>query len=183
VLRSRFVVALTAASAGIVGCGGSLADGPSPTESGAAAGLLGDRAPDFRVTPIGGGRAPVSLEALRGGVVVLDFWGTYCGPCKESFPKLEGLHEKYATKGLHVVGISEDEPDDKDKIPRFAGEYGAKFTIGWDEDKSIARRYRPETMPSTFVIDRKGVVRFVHVGYRDGDDVALEKEVKDLLAE
>ncbi len=110
-------------------------------------------------------------------------WGTYCGPCKRSFPKLEDLNAKYSARGLHIVGISEDEPDDKDKIAAFASTYGAKFTIAWDEDKSIARRYKPETMPSTFLVDRRGVVRYAHVGYRDGDDREIEKEVMDLLAE
>jgi hypothetical protein len=60
--------------------------------------------------------------------------------------------------------------------------YGAKFAIAWDRDKSIARVYKPETMPSTFVIDRKGVVRYTHVGYRDGDEVEIEREVQELLA-
>ena len=146
-------------------------------------GLVGDRAPDFAVTPITGSRAPISLRGLRGSVVVVDFWGTYCGPCKQSFPKLEGLRARYAERGLRVLGISEDEADDRDKISAFAATYGAKFAIAWDQDKAIARQYKPETMPSTFVIDRKGIVRYAHVGYHDGDERRLEQEVKDLLAE
>ncbi|HXX67919.1 MAG TPA: TlpA disulfide reductase family protein [Polyangiaceae bacterium] len=164
----------------------SCAEGVDPASSSAGpgkTGLIGDRAPDFDVTPVTGSRAPISLRALRGTVVVVDFWGTYCGPCKQSFPKLEGLRARYAERGLRVLGISEDEADDKAKIPSFAATYGAKFAIAWDEDKSIARMYKPETMPSTFVIDRKGIVRYEHVGYHDGDERELEKEVKDLLAE
>lgn len=147
------------------------------------AGLIGDRAPDFEVRPISGSRSLIALHALRGSVVVVDFWGTFCGPCKQSFPKLEGLRARYAEQGLRVLGISEDEADDKTKISSFASTYGAKFAIGWDEDKSIARQYKPETMPSTFVIDRKGIVRYAHVGFHDGDELVLEKEVKGLLAE
>jgi peroxiredoxin len=167
-----------------IACGGSLG-GTSPAEPSAAAdssGLLGNPAPDFRVDALQGSRGAVSLRALRGNVVVLDFWGTYCGPCKVSFPKLQGLHAKYSASGLHVVGISEDEPDDRDKISTFAATYGAKFAIAWDRDKTIARIYKPETMPSTFVIDRKGVVRYAHVGFRDGDEVQIEREVQELLA-
>jgi peroxiredoxin len=166
-----------------VGCGGGMGEGPSPdAASGGGAGLIGNPAPDFRVIPIQGSTGAVSLAALRGKVVVLDFWGTYCGPCKASFPKLQGLNAKYARSGLHIVGISEDEADDKAKIVPFAAQYGAKFTIAWDQDRSIAQRYKPETMPSSFVIDRKGVVRYAHVGYHDGDDARIEKEIQELLA-
>ena len=143
---------------------------------------MGNPAPDFRVEPVQGARGVVSMRELRGKVVVLDFWGTYCGPCKASFPKLQGLNAKYSSSGLHVLGISEDEPDDQAKIATFATTYGAKFPIAWDRDKAIARVYKPETMPSTFVIDRKGVVRYTHVGYRDGDEVEIEREVQELLA-
>ncbi len=116
-------------------------------------------------------------------MVVIDFWGTFCEPCKKSFPKLQDLSAKYGESGLRVVAISEDEPEDKDKIPEFVKTYGAKFAIGWDEDKSVARHYKPETMPSSFLVDRKGIVRFAHVGYHDGEEVSLEKELKELLDE
>lgn len=166
----------------LAACGGGYESG-SMAERTYDSGLVGDPAPNFTVKPVAGTRTAFSLSALRGRVVIVDFWGTYCGPCKRSFPKLEDLNAKYSARGLHIVGISEDEPDDKDKIAAFASTYGAKFTIAWDEDKSIARRYKPETMPSTFLVDRRGVVRYAHVGYRDGDDREIEKEVMDLLAE
>ena len=79
------------------------------------------------------------------------------------------------------MGVSEDEVDDKDKIPTFVSTYGAKFAVGWDEDKAIARRYKPETMPSTFLIDKRGVVRFAHAGYHDGEEVQIQKEIEELL--
>ena len=113
--------------------------------------------------------------------MLVDFWGTFCEPCKKSFPKLQDLNTKYASSGLSIVGISEDEADDKDKIPGFADTYGAKFTLGWDEDKSVAKSYKPQTMPSSFLIDKKGVVRYAHVGFHDGEEVEVEKEIKELL--
>ena len=79
--------------------------------------------------------------------------------------------------------MSEDEEDDKDKIPGFASTYGAKFTLGWDRDKHVARSYQPETMPSSFLIDKNGVIRFAHVGYHDGEEVEIEKEIKELLGQ
>ena len=143
---------------------------------------MGNPAPEFSVSPVAGARGAVSLKQLHGKVVLVDFWGTFCTPCKSSFPKLQALNAKYAGSGLQIVGISEDEAEDKAKIPAFANTYGAKFAIGWDEDRSISQRYQPETMPSSFLIDKKGIVRFAHVGYRDGDEVQIEKEIQDLLA-
>ena len=128
------------------------------------------------------GLASGPLPGTSGKVVLVDFWGTFCEPCKKSFPKLQDLHTKYAASGLKIVGISEDEDDDKGAIPGFANSYGAKFTLGWDADKSIARSYKPPTMPSSFIIDKGGVVRYAHVGYHDGEEVEVEKEIKELLA-
>jgi cytochrome c biogenesis protein CcmG/thiol:disulfide interchange protein DsbE len=145
------------------------------------AGLIGNPAPDFHAKTVTGSKETVSLKELHGQVVLLDFWGTFCEPCKKSFPKLEELNRKYAGSGLRVIGISEDEEDDRDKIPGFASTYGAKFSLAWDGDKAIARRYKPETMPSSFIIDKDGIVRFAHVGFHDGEEIEIEHEVQGLL--
>ncbi len=175
-----FRAALAAAALSLVACGAAEVGGAeSAADKG---GLIGAPAPDFSVKPIGKARGEVSLSGLRGHVVVVDFWGTFCEPCKKSFPKLEDLRAKYAASGLRVIGVSEDEADDRDKIPGFADAYGgAKFTLAWDEDKSIARHYKPETMPSSFIVDKAGVVRFAHVGYHDGEEAEIEKQIKELL--
>ncbi len=177
---------LLGVSPALSGCGGAGDEGKgaeSASSSGGGGGLVGNPAPDFSVKAIVGGKGSVSLKSLRGKVVLVDFWGTFCEPCKKSFPKLQDLNTKYAASGLSIVGISEDEVDDKDKIPGFADTYGAKFTLGWDEDKAVARSYKPETMPSSFLIDKKGVIRFAHVGYHDGEEVEVEKEIKELLGQ
>jgi peroxiredoxin len=165
-----------------LGCGAA-DDGKGADSAGGSGGLVGNPAPDFSVKALVGGKGTVSLKSLRGKVVIVDFWGTFCEPCKKSFPKLQDLNTKYAASGLQIVGVSEDEADDKDKIPSFADTYGAKFTLGWDEDKSIAKSYKPQTMPSSFVIDKKGVVRYAHVGFHDGEEVEVEKEIKELLGQ
>jgi cytochrome c biogenesis protein CcmG/thiol:disulfide interchange protein DsbE len=157
------------------------ADSANAANPEGAGGLVGNPAPDFHVKAVTGAKETISLKDLHGQVVLLDFWGTFCEPCKKSFPKLEELNRKYADSGLRVIGISEDEDEDKDKIPGFAGTYGAKFSLAWDEDKSVARQYKPETMPSSFLIDKDGVVRFEHVGYHDGEELDIEKEIRGLL--
>src|ERR1019366_10064674 len=100
-------------------------------------------------------------------------------PWSRSRPRrgqLQQLNAKYASAGLQVLGISEDEPEDRGKIPTFASTYGARFAIGWDEDRSISDRYKPETMPSSFLIDKRGVVRFAPVGSRAGGGGQSERE-------
>ena len=166
----------------LAACGGASADSPG-SSSAPSDGLVGRPAPDFEVPTVANGKGRVSLSNLRGSVVLVDFWGTFCEPCKKSFPKLQDLHDKYGAEGLKIVGISEDEADDKDKIPEFASNYGAKFTLGWDRDKIVAHAYQPETMPSSFLIDKNGVIRFAHVGYHDGEEVEIEKEIKELLGQ
>jgi cytochrome c biogenesis protein CcmG, thiol:disulfide interchange protein DsbE len=170
-----------ALAAPLVACGGGAAES-SGDSTAAQGGLVGKRAPDFAVAAAANGKGKVALSNLRGKVVLVDFWGTFCEPCKKSFPKLQDLNTKYAASGLKIVGISEDEPDDREAIPGFANTYGAKFTLGWDGDKSIAKNYKPQTMPSSFLIDRNGVVRYAHVGYHDGEEAQVEKEIKELLA-
>jgi peroxiredoxin len=172
-----------AACAVMTGCGGATSESHTDTGSGGEGGLVGKPAPDFTVAAAANGKGKVALSALRGKVVLVDFWGTFCEPCKKSFPKLQDLHTKYAASGLRIVGISEDEEDDKGKIPDFATTYGAKFPLGWDETKSAAHSYKPPTMPSSFLIDKEGVVRFAHVGYHDGEEVEVEKEIKELLGQ
>jgi cytochrome c biogenesis protein CcmG/thiol:disulfide interchange protein DsbE len=157
-----------------VGCGGSGA-----TDASSQADLVGNPAPDFSA-PQANGSGQVSLKALQGRVVLLDFWGTYCEPCKKSFPKLQDLYAKYKPQ-LAIIGISED--DEKDPIQGFVDTYNAKFTIAWDDGKAVAPKYHPKTMPSSFIIDKKGIVRYAHIGYHDGEEVEIEKEVKGLLDE
>jgi len=180
--RQSLRLGLVLASLPLLACGATGDNGKgSESGGGEKGGLVGNPAPDFSVKALAGGSGTVSLKSLRGKVVLVDFWGTFCEPCKKSFPKLEALQHKYAGSGLRVIGISEDEDEDKDKIPGFADTYGAKFALAWDSDKSIAREYKPETMPSSFIIDKEGVVRFAHVGFHDGEEVEIDREIRGLL--
>jgi cytochrome c biogenesis protein CcmG/thiol:disulfide interchange protein DsbE len=119
------------------------------------------------------------MTGLTGKVVIVDFWATWCEPCKKSFPKLQDLNTKYKASGLVIVGLSED--DDKGGIKDFGSSFGADFPLLWDADKAVAGKWQPGSMPSTFIVDRKGLVRFIHRGYHDGEEVDIEKELKTLL--
>lgn len=174
-------LALALAAGLAVGCGGETANSEGASSAGESESthpLLGKPGPEFSQKSVDGDKT-VTFHGLAGKVAIVDFWATWCEPCKKSFPKLEELRGKYESKGLKIVGISED--DDKGGIPSFASGLGAKFTLVWDGDKSIASKWQPKSMPSTFIVDRTGMVRFVHLGYHDHEEEEIEKEVKSLL--
>lgn len=158
------------------GCGGPGAESPA---GGGAGPLVGSPAPEFDAEKISG-EGPTSLKEASGKVVVVDFWGTFCGPCKKSFPKYQELSEKFGSD-LSIIAISVDEPEDKGKIPDFIKATGVKFAVVWDKDKSAVKKYAPPTMPSSFIVDRQGVVRHMHVGYHAGEETEIAQEVKALL--
>ncbi len=136
----------------------------------------GDKAPAFSLDSLNGqGKATIA----PGKVTLVDFWATWCEPCKKSFPKYQELYVKYQASGLEIVAVSVD--DDNSGVAEFAKEYGAKFPVGWDEGHKIAAAYEPENMPSAYIIGRDGVVKKVHRGFHEGDDAEIEKDIKDLL--
>jgi len=140
--------------------------------------LIGNPAPTFALDSANG-KGKVSMSAFSGKVVIVDFWATWCEPCKKSFPKLQAISARYSASGVVVVGFSED--DDKGGISEFANSFGADFPLVWDADKGVAGKWQPGSMPSTFIVDRKGLVRFIHRGYHDGEEAELDREIRSLL--
>ena len=137
---------------------------------------IGKSASTFSLTSVNGGN---KMAIEKGKVTIVDFWATWCEPCKKSFPKYQELYVKYKASGLEILAISVD--DEKKEIPDFIKTYGAKFPVGWDEGHKVADCYKPPNMPSAYVIDKNGVVKFVRNGYHDGEEKELEKEIKSLL--
>ena len=105
---------------------------------------------------------PISLERLRGRVVVVDFWASWCEPCRRAFPTLDALARRHAASGLTVIGVSVD--DEAASFQRFVRELRPSFPVVHDATHQIAERWSPPAMPTTYVIGRDGVVAAVLVG-------------------
>jgi peroxiredoxin len=160
-----------------LGCGGAGAEGAGSGGDGKHP-LVGSLAPDFSAASVNGKGKP-SVKAASGKVLIVDFWATWCEPCKKSFPKLEDIYVKFKASGMDMIAVSED--DENQGLTDFGTTFGAKFPLVWDDGKAIAGKWQPKSMPSTFIVDKKGIVRYVHLGYHDGEETEIEKEVKSLL--
>ncbi len=122
--------------------------------------LLDRPAPPFTTMGLDG-KAGVALADLRGRVVLIDFWATWCGPCTSQFPHLNAWHQRYAAKGLHILGLSDEEPD---LVREYVAAEKLAYPIALDPDDKIRAAYFVPGMPTTVVIDKTGIVRYVSVG-------------------
>jgi thiol-disulfide isomerase/thioredoxin len=122
-----------------------------------------------------------SLASLRGKVVYLDFWASWCGPCRLSFPQLEQLRGELGPRGFEVLAVSVDEVEE-DAL-RFLEELPVSYPVVLDSTGETPGRYGILGMPTGYLIDRAGVVRLVHQGYRKSDGEKLRAEILDLLEE
>lgn len=124
---------------------------------------------------------PVSFDAWRGQVLYVDFWASWCGPCQLSFPFMNELQRTYGGKGLHVLAVNMDEkPAD---AARFLDKHPASFDIAHGPDGQCAKDFGVATMPTSYLIDRKGAIRAVHQGFRAGDTDELKGKLEALIAE
>ena len=139
----------------------------------------GARAPEIGLADRAG--KPVRIADLQGSVVLVDFWASWCAPCRDELPVLEGLYKKYRAQGLVIVAVGLDQ--DAEKLSKFLRASPLSFSVVHDNTGAVADRYAPPKMPSSYLIDKHGIVRKVHAGFKASDKAALEKEIAALLAE
>jgi len=122
-----------------------------------------------------------NLPALAGKVVLLDFWASWCGPCKKSFPELDKLQQAYKDKGLVILAINVDEK--ADEMESFLKAHPVSFAVVRDAKQKLVAAAGVESMPTSVLVDAKGVIRFQHTGFRGAETVKqLTEEIEKLLA-
>jgi cytochrome c biogenesis protein CcmG/thiol:disulfide interchange protein DsbE len=145
----------------------------------AAAVEAGAPAPGVALKPLAGATAPASLAALRGSVVYVDFWASWCTPCLRSMPALRTLYGKHREQGFVVVGVNKDV--NPAEAERFLRRFPVSFPLVDDTGDAVAKAFDVKTMPSGYLIDRAGVVRQVHRGFTAETETALSRDIEALL--
>jgi cytochrome c biogenesis protein CcmG/thiol:disulfide interchange protein DsbE len=125
--------------------------------------------------------APPDLDQFRGRVVYLDFWASWCGPCKQSFPWMQTMRDTYDRQGLTVIAVNLDMS--RVDAEKFLHQFNPTFDVRFDPNGKLAEFYKVHVMPSSVLIDRHGVTRFTHEGFRPVDGAIFEAQVQQLLAE
>jgi thiol-disulfide isomerase/thioredoxin len=141
----------------------------------------GAAAPAMSALPLGASAPAIELAALRGKVVYVDFWASWCVPCRLSMPRLDALHRKHGARGFTVVGINKDAAVADAR--RFLERVPVGFLLAQDGSDALAKAFGVKAMPSGYLIDRRGIVRRVHRGFTSETAAALEREIEQLLAE
>ena len=144
-----------------------------------AAATPGSAAPDFSLAARDGGK--VRLADLKGQVVMINFWATWCGPCRQEMPLLAQLNTKYEPLGFTLLGVNV-EPDSAAAVTWLKG-MPVTFPILFDTDSTVAGSFGVEGMPSTVFVDRKGQVRYIHQGYKPGDEARYADMIRSLVKE
>ena len=145
----------------------------------ASSGLTGQTAPDFVLRSSTGEN--LRLSEYRGDVVMINFWATWCGPCRQEMPLLDELYGRYQRVGFSLLGINID--DDSRRAMAMVKELGVRFPVLFDEEKKVSKLYEVEAMPMTILLDREGTVRHIHYGYKPGYEQKYLNEIRSLLRE
>ena len=141
--------------------------------------LGGKVAPEFALDTRTGEQ--IRLADLRGEVVMINFWATWCGPCREEMPLLDELHSRYNRVGFTLLGVNID--DDPRRAEKMIEDLGVTFPVVFDSTKAVSQQYQVSAMPVTLLLDREGIVRFVHHGYKPGYEDKYLEQIRELLRE
>ena len=141
----------------------------------------GEAAPDFTLRDVDG--KEVQLQDFKGKVIMVNFWATWCGPCKLEMPHLDKMDREFEDKGFEVISISTDDARAASKVKPLIKRGGYGFTVLLDKDTTVVAQYNPaKTLPYNALIDREGRIHKVYQGYNPGDEVEMRKDVEELLA-
>jgi len=143
------------------------------------AGIIQSPAPDFTLKSNSGEN--LKLSELRGEVVLINFWASWCGPCRQEMPILSELHDKYKAMGFTVLGVNVEE--NSSKARKLLKEIPVSFPVLFDNNSTVSKQYDVVAMPSTVLVDRNGNVRYLHKGYKPGLENTYVEQVRSLIRE
>ncbi len=142
---------------------------------------VGDPAPECSKGRLFENNQMLDIQSYQGKVVYLDFWATWCPPCKKSMPFLNALRNEFQEQGFEVVAISVDEDPDDAKV--FLQQYPVDYVVASEPSGECPKQYDVKAMPASYFIDRKGVIRTIHLGFRSKDEEEIRQRVVELLGE
>ena len=145
----------------------------------ASAAKIEGKAPDFTLKSLHGDN--VKLSEQRGNVVMINFWASWCGPCRQEMPLLNDLYLRYRDMGFTLLGVNVEE--DSTKAKKMVSELKVAFPVLFDTSNSVSKLYKVEAMPSTVIVDRNGNMRYRHRGYKPGDEKEYRNLIKELIRE
>ncbi|XOV86615.1 MAG: peroxiredoxin family protein [Pseudomonadota bacterium] len=134
-------------------------------------------APDFILKSMTGEN--LRLEEYRGQVVLVNFWASWCGPCRQEMPVLDRIQDRYEAMGFTVLGVNVD--TDETKARKVAERSGVSFPLLLDRGQAVSKQYDVSSMPYTVLVDRDGAIRYIHHGYKPGDENHYIDRLRDLL--
>lgn len=140
---------------------------------------IGDLAPDFTLKNTQGEN--LNLTEQRGQIIVINFWASWCGPCRTEMPILQSFHHKYNSLGVSVWGINVEQENQAGRD--FLADLNLTFPIFFDSNNTVAADYQVGAMPTTVIVDRSGKVRYAFKGYKDGYEKKYAKAIKQLIRE
>lgn len=123
----------------------------------------------------------IRLSEYRGQVVLINFWASWCGPCRQEMPHLNAIHQKYSALGFTVFGVNVEQ--NRAMADKVLGDIPVSFPILFDDDNLVSQLYDVDAMPVTVLIDRDGEIRFMHRGYKPGHEQEYEQQVRALVKE
>jgi thiol-disulfide isomerase/thioredoxin len=176
-MMNKSVLLLGIAVVGLVACSGHSASPVQPRKPVIAAGEIGSRLPDFSVKDLQG--HPLSSADLRGKVVLVDFWATWCQPCKKEMPGYQKLLDRYGSRGFVVIGFKFDTMRDMEDPLQFASEIGVRYPLAVGTEEVKQRFGGIEGLPTTMLYDRQGILRTKVIGFEYTDKI--EQALKPLL--
>lgn len=137
------------------------------------------QAPDFTLETLAGGN--LRLEEYRGQVVLINFWASWCGPCRQEMPILDRIHNRYEDTGFAVLGVNVE--GKRAPAQKIVDKTNVRFPVLIDAAQDVSETYDLKAMPTTVVVDRDGKVRYIHRGYKPGDEAKYIEVVKNLISE